>query len=342
MSNYRALLGLRAFQSGQAQPYRERRHVHVSDKPFVTAYVQMAGEPFTLWGALVGRFYDTPTWICAPDPRNRDGQSDAFSRLAEVLNNNVRECWRTEDEPLQIWVSNSTGAANLQRIGRVMRSRKVSDAVSLAGSFLDVYAQTASAPGSALCIAATEALRAHKVTGQSSFEDSNLAAQLVWWDRTVLAQLGLGLTPEDAKGMTVFAAAARAEKVAMGTLTNPRADENSLQPLVERFNAARRAEASSKQVEEQLSSALRDQVFPIWNAIWAAHRELAQIPAARTADVRWPMMRGSSVCSSIGSKAATTIGATSTLRCALLVSFLPGKPTTRACCATWSLMTGSP
>lgn len=96
------MLKVRAFDSGHAEPYRQRRHVHVSSKAFVIAYVQMAGEPFSLWGAFVGRAQGSPPWIGAVDPRNRDLQSAGFEELAQVLNENVRKCWDTEDEPLQV------------------------------------------------------------------------------------------------------------------------------------------------------------------------------------------------------------------------------------------------
>ena len=287
MSAYKSLLKVRAFETGVAQPFRKKRHRHVSERPLVIAYVQMAGEPFSLWGAYIGRRRESPAWIGCADPRNRDLQSALFESLARIMNENVRQCLATDDEPLQVWVSNPTAAANFRRLGRVMRVRQVSDAVSRAGAILDVYAQSSNTPGSALCVAATEILSAHRVTGQSDFEDANLAAQLVWWGRAILAEIDPTFSPDRARALSIFDAAARAERFPMGTLTNPRADEDVLTNLVDDFTAANRAERPFHDEAAAIATALQRQVRPIWEAIWAAHREMRRIKESPSSDDRW-------------------------------------------------------
>ena len=287
MSAYKSLLRVRAFESGEVQPYRRKRHFHVSERPFVLAFVQMAGEPFSMSGALCGRDRDQPYWILAPDPRNRDLQSAALEQFAEAFLEEVNSTWAYEDEPLQLWVSNEGAALNLRRIGRVMRAREVSENVSRAGAYLDLYAQAAMAPGSSLCVPATQALAAHGVTGQSPFEDSNLASQLVWWDRSILAEIGSGISKQRARSMSACEAAAVAERTAMGTLPNPRFDEKTMEPLISRFNEEKRAEKNTKRTEREIATALEEQIWPIWNAIWFARDQLAKLREAPSADDRW-------------------------------------------------------
>lgn len=280
------MLKLRAFQEGVAQPYRELRHFYVADRPFVLAYVQMAGETFSLWACLCGRDRDDPYWIVADDPRNRDLQSEAFASLAEVLNREIGSSMANDLEPLQIWVSNAGAGANLARIGRVMRARQVSDEVSLAGAYLDLYAQSMAAPTSVLCMAATEALGRQRATGQSDFEDANLASQLMWWDRRVLAKLFPGLKAAAAKAMSVFEAAAKAEKLPMGTLTSPSADED-LDDVVRQLGVIRREGRTSPKLTKQLHDALYAQVLPIWEAIWEARNVVSKIRESASASERW-------------------------------------------------------
>lgn len=242
----------------------------------------MAGEPFSLWGALIGRAPGGAQWLFTPDPRNRDGQSAVFAELASALVASSNRSMVNDREPLQILVSNDTAASDLRRFGRVMRARYINDEVSYAGALLDLYAQSASAPGSALCVAATTALATQRATGQSAFEDQNLASQLIWWtpaalDRIVGAATNCGST---------FEAAATAEELAMGNLTTPDADR-VLERLLERYNTQRRSGANTAGVEIELAAALRRQIEPIWNAIWLAHELLLAIPQARTAGDRW-------------------------------------------------------
>ena len=287
MSRFRSLLKTQAFASGVAQPYREMRHVHVTKRPFVLAYVQMSSEPFSLWACRYGRGVTSTGYIVVPEPRNHEDQNAAFAAFAEVLLKDVRAALADDLEPLQLWVSNGGAAANLKRLGRVMRARHISDEVSYAGAVLDVYAQSADAPGSALCISATEALSRHRATGQSDFEDANLASQLVWWDRALLARISPAVSVPMAVAMSTFTAAGEAEKMAMGTQTTPTVDTRLLEPEIMKLSAARRNSAPVDEIEQGLADLLHDQVTPIWNAIWCAHEQLLTLSETGSADDRW-------------------------------------------------------
>lgn len=267
-------------------PYRSKRHVHVSTRPLVVAYLQMAGEPYSLWACRIGRSTDDSTVIVAHDPRDREQQNEAFSRLSNVLLTAIERSLEEDLEPLQLWVTNPGAAANLRRLGRVMRARAVSDEVSLAGAYLDLYAQSADAPGSALCVAATEWLARQRVTGQSDLEDANLATQLVWWDRTSLTQIEPSLIPPSSSAQGVFVTTRIAETMAMGTLLNP-VDERSIAALVEGLNTARRDGTHRPELEHTLAEEMAVHLGRIWRALWAAHGQLLAIPEARSADDRW-------------------------------------------------------
>lgn len=254
----------------------------------VLAFVQMAGEPFSLWACRAGRDPgESADWIFVPDPRDRERQAEAFEQLAHVVNTAVEASMEIDLEPLQVWVTNPAAANNLRRLSRVMRARNISDEVGRAASYLDLYAQAASTPGSALCVVATEALRAHRVTGQSDFEDANLAAQLAWWDRRTLASIDSSVSKHSVRSLSTFEVAALAERLPMGTLTDPDFDERRLEPLVDKVVKAKRESRRVASVERQLADSLDEQVLPIWNALWEAHAQLAALPEAQSADERW-------------------------------------------------------
>lgn len=288
MSTHDALLRVRAFAEGRAQDRRALRHFHVSKRPLVIAYVQMAGEPYSLWGAIVGKSADDTKLIVAGDPRNRDEQYQAFDQFADYFTKAVERHKVRELEPLQLWVSNPGAAANLRRLSRVMRARaqNANPQMQLTGDHLEFYSQAGSAPGSALCIAATSALSRQRVTGQSAFEDANLASQLVWWDRSLLAEIANA--GADWQSRSVFDLAAEAEQWPMGTLTLPKTDEEVLQGLLRTLTEARGNDQSVvDSVTAAIRAALFDHLLPIWNAIWAAHQRLLTMTEAPWTAERW-------------------------------------------------------
>jgi hypothetical protein len=284
MSTFQTLAQLEAFRTGMAEPLREQCHVHVANEPLVLAYTQMAGEPFSIWGAMIGRRSDRPKFLWVPDPRNRDDQNGLFTELARYLNQHVQAGWKKK-EPVQLWVTNTAAANDLARVGRAMRQKKDHPDVQYAGVLLDLYAQSATAPGSGLCVAATQALSEHRATGQSGFENENLAAQLAWWDpihfKRVLSTTGLNVMPA-----TTFERVRVGEQLAMGNLNTPGTDQR-LAPIVAKLGVARRAKEKTSEFERSIETQLRAELHPRWEALWAAHEQLHGLSQAVKSEVRW-------------------------------------------------------
>jgi hypothetical protein len=284
VSIYRTLTQLEAFTTGVAQPVREQCHVHIADEPLVLAYTQMAGEPFSMWGAMIGRRSDRPKFLWVADPRNRDDQTDLFIELARYVIQHVQAAWKKK-EPVQLWVTNTAAANDLARIGRAMRQKKEHENVQYAGVLLDLYAQSATAPGSGLCIAATQVLSEHRVTGQSGFENENLAAQLAWWD-PVLFERVLSMTGSTVERGSTFERVRAGEQLAMGNLNTPGTDQR-LAPVVAKLGAARRAKENTTEFGRAIETQLRAELLPRWEALWVAHKQLHGLAQAQHAEVRW-------------------------------------------------------
>lgn len=305
------LLAADALQSGRAQPRRLLRHVHVEPAPIAIAIVQMAGEPHTLWGALVGRDPASPRLFVAPEPRNRDIAYGTFSRFGKFLCEEIRAAGdasrvqiQTKKGPIfrcsrapQLLVTNAGVADLLGRLGRRMRpagfksDRSVPPYINETGAHLGFYASMARAPGSSLLLVATEQLSRHKVTGQSSLENAHLGAQLAWWDPSFINELVPGLLGQQDPDTLHGADAAREiEQTPMGSLTDPAEDNNTLLDAVSSFNR-RRAQATDLptviQHGREVAELLKETLLPAWRALWVARRELAALPPAPSVSARW-------------------------------------------------------
>src|SRR5207245_1259288 len=143
------------------------------------------------------------------------------------------------------------------------------------------FAEAAQHPGSALTLVATQELARHAASGQSSLEDAHLGAQLAWWDPAhaehILPGCLGGADPATAHGAD---AAAAVERVPMGVLGDPQADNGPLLDAVIRFNRARAGATDAASVARlgfAVSELLRAALLPTWRALWVAHDALAAI-----------------------------------------------------------------
>jgi len=163
--------------------------------------------------------------------------------------------------------------------------------VNVAGAHLGFYAEQARRAGSALTVVATRELAHHFVTGQSSFEDAHLGAQLAWFDPVYLA----GIAPERVDGVDLDSlhgaeAAALIEGVPMSVLTDPQIDNGPLIEAVARFNAMRARSVDPALVEKlggEVRELLRPCLMPTWDALWVAREILAELPEAPSVPTRW-------------------------------------------------------
>ncbi|HTD79020.1 MAG TPA: hypothetical protein VK898_15385, partial [Chloroflexota bacterium] len=312
MNSIELLLKAQAAASGRVQRRRLFRHVHIERAPLAIAALQMAGEPHSLWAALIGTDQRQPQLIVAPEPRNRDIAFGALADLAEVIcgafdgaaraprvqvpRKNGEPLWRCSTAP-QVLVANRGVVDLLDRLGRRMRTAgygghvHVPPSVNTAGAHLGFLAEAARQPGSALALIATEQLARHAVTGQSALEDAHLGSQLGWWDPAYADRIAPGcLDGADASTMHGADCARAIEKVPMGVLTDPRADNDELLDAVTRFNRLR-YRATDRATVTELGSELRQllelALMPRWRALWIAHDVLSWIPNADGSERRW-------------------------------------------------------
>ena len=299
--------------TGRAQPRREVRHVHLEQSPLAIAVVQMASEPFAIWGALVGTNRTKPQLLVAPEPRNADIAFLAMAEFAKVICDSVdkardgsREELRRKDGSTytrcesapQLLVTNGAAVSFLDRLGRRMRPAgygghvEVPEWVNVAGAHLGFFAEMAHRPGSSLVVTATEALSRHWVTGQSAFEDDHLATQLAWHDPGLLNKVDPALLEgKDAATLTGAQAAERAETIPMGVLTDPDDDNGDLLEAVMEFNEKRRGKTDRKTVQRlgrRTGDLLRDGALnAMWSALWVAYDRLSSLPEGEHVEGRW-------------------------------------------------------
>ena len=306
------LLKVDAATSGRARPRRLLRHVHVEPQPLAIAALQMAGEPYALWAALVGTDPDHRRLVVAPEPRNRDIAFHALAELArevcavadravaaphtEIARRDGTSWARCTVAP-QLLVANRAVVDLLDRLGRRMRPAGsggqmfVPPEVNLAGAHLGFFAEAARHPGPALMLVATAELARHISTGQSALEDAHLGSQLAWSDPSLVDEVAPGCLG-GRHGATLHGADAATciERVPMSILTDPRDDNADLAEAVRRFNAGRAGAtdaASVRRLGAELAGKLETALLPTWRALWVAHRLLEAIPAAPGADARW-------------------------------------------------------
>ncbi|MCA9851797.1 MAG: hypothetical protein KC461_14285 [Dehalococcoidia bacterium] len=290
------LLAAEAFVVGDAQRRATVCHRHLDDSPMVIVGYRLAGEAGAPLGIMYGTAPEDPRLVVAPEPRNRD------MRFRDVLDPLARDivAWlenfaeRDADgqclECPQILVPNR-GTHEFVRglLGRSLRYLRstpefaVADETVLLGAHATWFAQQSELPGSSVLLAATDLLRRHWATGQSSLEDEDLHALLAWVD--------------PAEGLNGREAAAKAEAgrasgeiPAAGPTPDASWDRDVLGPLVDEFNEHRGGDASPKVVSTagaSIRGAVEAALTASWTATWRAHALLCGlVPGASVAD-RW-------------------------------------------------------
>ncbi|MEV7011505.1 hypothetical protein [Streptosporangium sp. NPDC051022] len=298
MSALTALARLRAIRDGVAQPITTVRHCHLAPNPLVFVPLRLAGEAAAPLGAMVGTDPGHPRLLVVPQPRNRDLRFAFAAELAEVVLPYIEGFGKTTEiverkggEPYercldapQILVPNRQAVAFAGMLGRSTRFRRsdgpypVHPSVPLLGRWLTYFADRWQQPGSALLLAATEALGAHWATGQSDLEDANLAALLGWIDPPA--------------GTTGSRAAQDAEDPLLwppaGPATDPGFDNEVLGPAIRAYE-----EAPTERAVERVAQALRTQLEPTWRLMWRAADLLRALPEGSRVRDRWETDRGS-------------------------------------------------
>lgn len=303
---------LTAAATGTAQAIATMRHMHLVPEPLVLCAYHLAGDPGAPLGLIYGTDRDAPKTIVVGEPRNRDLRFRALERLATDVNNYL-DCYRTRstvrdhhgrpkqsragnpqrlaDDAPQIIVPN---IGTVDWIGILARSTvwlrtdgdfPVDPVLPRFGGHLTHLTGRRAVAGSANLVAATEFLDVHWTTGQTDFEDANLATLLAWVDPHWLdsAWLSRGVTITDA----VTAAAFAETLPSAGPASDPTWDEEELGALIAAYNKARKRKRLTKGPKKALRDAITEQLLPAWKATWRAIDLVMALPEAPGAQRRW-------------------------------------------------------
>jgi len=296
------LLTLDAAATGNAQRRCTVRHRYLSYAPMVIVAYRMSGEAGAPLGVCFGTSRDDATVLVAPEPRNRT------IRFREVLNplaasitswlSNFEYMQPDEKKPdrlvcvqaPQIFVPNRSTASFVSSVlGRSLRYLRnhddfpIPEPTRLLGTHMTWFDQQSQVPGSCVMSVATDLLRRHWATGQSSLEDEDLHVLLGW------------INPPD--GLTGAAAAEIAEEQrlvtalpSIGPTPDPQWDRDVLDKAISRFNAARGSEESAAAVEAHggaIQEAVETVLGPGWHAAWDAHELMLSWPVGDSGAARW-------------------------------------------------------
>jgi hypothetical protein len=307
LSAYRRLT---AAATGIAQPIATRRHYHASDEPLVVCCYHLSGDPGAPIGFLYGTDRTKPEIDVIGEPRNRELRFRGLERFARNINSYIGKFTSVtpiadrhgqprlthNGDPLvaaldapQLLVPN---VATAQWLGVLARSalwlrtdgdHPVDPELPLMARHLMHLSERRAIPGSSNLLSATEWLGMHWITGQTHFEDANVATMLSWvdpeWPRPSWFD-GLEHPPLD------HHAASRAELLpSAGPVPDPAWDKTELEPAIARFNAE---DAGNEGVAHaQIRTLLATALTPAWTACWRSIDLLRQLPEANSVPSRW-------------------------------------------------------
>lgn len=303
---------LTAAATRTAQPIATLRHRHVSRRPLVLCGYHLAGDPGAPLAFLYGTDVNAPQVVVIGEPRNRDLRFRGLEALARGINTYVEgfgsrsivldrhgrpkvgrngNVQRLAADAPQLIVPNIGTADWLAVVARStvwLRTEgdyAVDPVLPRFGGHLTQLTGRRGIPGSSNVLAATELLDLHWTTGQTDFEDANLATLLSWVDPTWMdpSWLVSWQAPVDAVD-----AASMAELLpSAGPVADPTWDADDLEPLIAAFNDARRAERSTAVPLRALRDILTDAFAPAWTATWRAIELVDALPEAATVAARW-------------------------------------------------------
>lgn len=272
----------------------------------------LAGDPGAPLGIVYGTRVTAPRVVVIGEPRNRDLRFRGLEHLATDLNGYL-DTFRTRsvvldkrglpkrsrnggeqrlaDDAPQLIVPNVATAdwlATLARSTVWLRTDgdyPVDPVLPRFGGHLTHLTGRRGIPGSANVLAATELLDLHWTTGQTDFEDANLATLLSWVDPAWMDSAWL---PLPKTGLDAVAAASLAESLpSAGPVADPAWDEADLAPLIAAFNQARKAGGSTSVALGALQEAVTEALTPAWIATWQTVGLLHGLPEAPSIPERW-------------------------------------------------------
>ena len=201
MSLLKVLMQAEAAAQQRAVRATAFRHTYLAKKPFIVCVYNLSGEAAAPIAIVYGQ--DRPKIVVSAEPRNRESRFGAlnvfskdlfgyiqpFLELQEVQQSSRGKRFVVEkavDMPQIIAPNRATRDYLGTKLGRYLRYLNVSqknlvpEETLWAGAHLSWLADQQNKPGQCLFLAATELLNSHFVTGQSDFENQNLATLIAW------------------------------------------------------------------------------------------------------------------------------------------------------------------
>ena len=295
-----------------SQPIAARCHRYISRRPMVICCYHLAGDPGAPLGFLYGSDINSPKVVVVGEPRNRDLRFRGLEHLAHDFNNYINnfrsrsvvldrhgrpkrtrdgdERTLADDAP-QLVVPN---AATADWMGMLARSVvwlrtdgdfEVDAALPRFGAHLTHLTGRRAVAGSANILAATELLELHWTSGQTDYEDANLATLLSWVDPNWMdpAWFESWVPPVDGCDAATYAETLPSQ----GPVSDPRWDMHTLGPIVAAFNADRKAGRATEPALALLREAVVDALRPAWVATWRAICLVSGLPEGATVPNRW-------------------------------------------------------
>jgi hypothetical protein len=291
-------LAARSFAAGRGIRSCTVRHRRLVPKPLAVVLWQLGAEPFSAAAIGWGDAHAKPQMAVAGEPRNRDLAFAALLEFAKWFNPRFeayaadRETFTRGDYTFtvarsapQVVVANRATVELLGRFGRRLAylptdgPRPADPTLVRLGRHLRFLWEHHSAPGQQLIVALTDLMNSHWATPQSAPERQSLPALDAFID-----------PPSGANG---FDAAVTAEMCPVGPVPDAD-DEQSLMPLVERFNASRKGRTDPA-VVGPLLTAITDHYRPLlrrtWDVLWRCRDREAAVAEARSVGRRWDVDR---------------------------------------------------
>ena len=266
---------LEAFAAGRPLPRGETLHFHLADDDdiLMLSFIRMGGESGP-WAIGYAHPNEEPTVLCVPEPRNRDLVADMVAQFAPALLDHLRHPDNADDpaegpshweNTRQVWLPNESHLEMLHHLAYAYTFTKWGDptrasALNALGRAANWLFQESQRPAQMTAITGTEALSESYTFPCETVRQGHLGYLLTW----------LGTKGGRTKRM---AAAAAAERSPISTNLDPAFERETLAPLIDRWNDAKKSGSASRlrsaagEIQRELEPEIRARLRLVEQAI---------------------------------------------------------------------------